>query len=120
MISGHAVENRGRQPARLGPEQECVTSDEFWVEERTRPLRRQRKYARFPQNVEAARKILVFFDGRHLAIIEACTPDPSLVQGKAERVNQMQGRADIGAQTDDIARVWWDFRLIQDQVEHDN
>jgi len=57
---------------------------------------------------------------RHLAIVEAGAPDPCRIELEPERVNQMQIRPDICAQTDDVAGIRRNFRLIQDQVEHDN
>jgi len=120
LIRHHAGENAGRQTARLRTEQKCIATNKFRVEERPRSLRGQRKYARILQFRQAVSKIVVFFDGRHLPIIEAGAADSSLVHNEAQRVHEMQSRSDVGTKSDDIARVRRDFRLIQDQMEHDN
>jgi dihydroorotate dehydrogenase (NAD+) catalytic subunit len=57
---------------------------------------------------------------RHLAIVEPGAPDPGLVELEAERMHEVQGGADVGAEPDDIPRVRRNLRLIEDQVEHDN
>jgi hypothetical protein len=41
-----------------------------------------------------------------------------IVKLKTERANQMQARAGIRTQANDVAGVGRDFRLIQDHVEH--
>jgi dihydroorotate dehydrogenase (NAD+) catalytic subunit len=62
----------------------------------------------------------MLLDTRHLAVIEARAPDFCLVEHEPERMHEVQAGADVGAKTDDIARIRGNLRLIEDQVEHDN
>jgi len=62
----------------------------------------------------------VLDDPRELVVVEARTPDPGLVEKEAERMHEVQGRADVGAKPNRVARVRRNLRLIEDEVEHDN
>lgn len=53
-------------------------------------------------------------------IVEACAPQRSLVHIEAQWMNEMQPGSDICAQSDDIAGIGWNLRLIENQMEHDN
>ena len=62
----------------------------------------------------------MLYDPRQLVVIEAGALHPGRIELESERVNQMQGRTHIGAQPNDITGVRRYFRLIEDQMEHDN
>jgi dihydroorotate dehydrogenase (NAD+) catalytic subunit len=62
----------------------------------------------------------VLLDRRQFPVIEPGPAHPRLIQLEAERVDKVQRRPDICAQADDIAGIRRNFRLIEDQVEHDN
>jgi len=59
-------------------------------------------------------------DARELMVIEPGAPHFRRIQVESQRPDQMQRRADIGAQPDDVAGIRRNFGLIEDQVEHDN
>ena len=54
-----------------------------------------------------------------IVIIQACAFQVTVVQGEAEWFDQMQLAAGVGAQANDIAGVGWDFRLLQNNVQHE-
>ena len=113
-------ENLGRQPAGLRAEQEGVARLEALAEERMPCPGRQGKHASASQVDEAGREIGVLEHLRHLAVVEPGAPNLRLVELETERTDQVQGRADVRAKPDDVARVRRNLRLIEDQVEHDN
>ena len=51
-------------------------------------------------------------------IIETRSPELLFIQVEAERLYQVQMTPCIGAQTNDIAGVWGDFGLNQNNMEH--
>ncbi len=57
-------------------------------------------------------------NARPLAVIEAGSPQARLVEFKAERVNEVQIGTGVRAQAYDIARVRGNFRLIQNDMKH--
>ena len=62
--------------------------------------------------------VLVHGHGREFMIIQPRTAHLSVVDGKAQRFDEVQGAAGIGAQADDVAGVGRDFGLNKDDVEH--
>lgn len=53
-------------------------------------------------------------------VIQAGTLELAVIQRKAERMEQMQTAAGIGAKAYDIAGVGRNLRLIQDNMKHFN
>ena len=51
-------------------------------------------------------------------VIESGSTQPFVIQLKAERLDQVEGEAGIGAEADDVAGVGGDLRLIEHHVEH--
>jgi hypothetical protein len=60
----------------------------------------------------------VLADACELVIVEARAPDARLVELEAERMHEVQRRADVGAEPDHIARVRRYLGLEQDDVKH--
>ena len=52
-------------------------------------------------------------------IVQSRPPEPGVVKPKAQWLYQVQAGTGIGAQTDDISGVWWNFRLVENNVQHD-
>jgi len=61
----------------------------------------------------------VALDAGVFVVIQARSAHGTVLHVKAQRLNQMQLHARVGAQSDDVARVGWDFGLVEDDVEHD-
>ena len=62
--------------------------------------------------------IVMNMDLRQLRIIHPGTAQLRCAEIEAERLDEVQMRADIGAQANDVAGVGRDFGLIEDDVEH--
>jgi len=52
-------------------------------------------------------------------IIQAGADELLVFQREAERPDQMQLAAGVGAQADDVAGIRRDFRLVQNHMEHE-
>ena len=53
-----------------------------------------------------------------LVVIEACPSQFGVIDGEPQWLDQMQREPGIGGQTDDVAGVRWNLRLIQDDMQH--
>ena len=62
--------------------------------------------------------VLVHGHGREFMIIQPRTAHLGVVDGKAQRFDEVQGAAGVGAQANDVAGVGRDFGLDKDDVEH--
>lgn len=83
------------------------------------PARRfDRKHSRAVELREAGREILVLPRAREVVIVEAGTLQARVVERKAERPDEVQRRAGIGAKPDDVAGVRRNLGLEQDDVKH--
>ena len=69
---------------------------------------------------ETGRQIVVLVDARVLGVVEAGPPHVPVLQTEAEGMNEMELGTDIRAEPDGVTGVRRDFRLIENQVEHDN
>ena len=57
-------------------------------------------------------QILVHVDIGELVVVQARAAQLGVVEIESERADQVQARAGIRAQADDIAGVWGDFRFV--------
>jgi hypothetical protein len=55
---------------------------------------------------------------RQLVVVESGALEAGVVQREAERPDQVQARAGIGAKADDVAGVWGYFGLEQNHIQH--
>ena len=53
-----------------------------------------------------------------LAVVEAGAPEFLLLEVEAERLDELQLRARVGAQADDVPRVRRDLRFVENDGEH--
>lgn len=67
---------------------------------------------------QATGKVGMGLQRGELVIIEPGTAQAFVVQFEAQRLDQMQGAARIGAQPDDIAGIRRNFWLKKDDVKH--
>ena len=56
--------------------------------------------------------------GGVLVVVEAGAAQARVVEREAQRLDQVQPRAGVRAQADDVAGVGRDFGLVEDDVEH--
>lgn len=71
-----------------------------------------------PHAVQKGCPVLVHGHGREFMIIQPRTAHLGVVDGKAQRFDEVQGAAGVGAQADDVAGVGRDFGLDKDDMEH--
>ena len=57
-------------------------------------------------------------DVQSVPVIEACTLESPIVERETERTDEVEARPCGEAQPPDISRIWRDFRLVKDDVEH--
>lgn len=53
-----------------------------------------------------------------LVVVEPCTSHPCIVDGKAQRLDQVKSASRVGAEPDDVAGVGRYLWMNQDDVEH--
>ena len=68
---------------------------------------------------EALDQAVVHAQCRKFMIIQPGAHELPVLQREAERLDQMQLATGVGAQADDIAGIWRDFRLIENHMEHE-
>ena len=69
--------------------------------------------------LEKRRPVVVMVDVGELGVIQPGATQAAVVPGKAQRVDEVQHRAGIGAEADDVAGVGRDLRLVKGDVLHD-
>jgi hypothetical protein len=52
-------------------------------------------------------------------VIQAGTFDPCVIPDEAERFDQVQARAGIGTQSDDVSGVLGNLGFVQNHIDHD-
>lgn len=65
------------------------------------------------------RPIVVVADGSKLGVIQSGTAQTAVIPDKAKRVDEMQHRAGIGTEANDVAGIGRDLRLVEGNVLHD-
>lgn len=111
-------DHRCRQSCRLPPEQERISRP---VGDLAIPGLTNRLHQPKPGGLhhgEAAREIRVLLHAGHLVVVESGAPDLGRIEGKPERVDQMQLTTGIRCQSNHVAGIGWDFRFEQDDMEH--
>jgi len=108
----------GGQPFRLTAEEKRIAWAKRDVAVAGRPTGLDNPEPLGPEARKARVQTGMLVDPRHLMVIEAGTSNVRRVQGKSERVHQMQLTTGIRRQTDDVAGIRWNFGFVQDDVEH--
>jgi len=117
-LGGEGLEQVRRQAAGLGPQQKAVS----------RPIGRrvmadpamgaEGEDAGLRKAGEAVGQARVHPHVGPFAVVEPGAPQTPVLQAEAKGFDQVQGRADVGAQAHDIAGVRRDFRLVKNKMEH--
>jgi hypothetical protein len=76
----------------------------------------QGEYTGRPDGFEAGPEIPVFMDAREFGVVQARAAQSPILKAKSERVHEVQRRAGVGAQADDVAGIRRDLRLEQNDV----
>jgi CBS domain-containing protein len=105
------------QAAGLWPEHQRVAVRVFDLIVSPRAARAESKPARVPETLEARLQARVLPHVGQLAVVEPRAPDSLCIQPESERPDQVQPRARVGAQPDDVAGVGRDLGLEQNDVQ---
>lgn len=76
------------------------------------------EHAAILEALRAVDPIVVHGEGGKFMIVQSGSYQLFIVQRESERLYKMQPGTRIGAETDDIAGVGRDFRLIENDVKH--
>ena len=86
--------------------------------ERLRALCGKSEQARMTDAFQATGKVGVAMQGGVLVVIETGTTQALVIQLEAQRFDQMQVAAAVGAQPDNVAGIRRNFWLKKDDVKH--
>lgn len=118
LLRGQGVQHVSRQATAFRAEQERITGDEAGVMERPRTLGGKGEQARMPEALQTTGEVGVTLQGGILVVVEAGPAQALVVHVEAQRFDQMQVAAAVGAQPDDVAGIGRYFRLKKDDVKH--
>jgi hypothetical protein len=86
--------------------------------ERVRSLGRESEQPRPAQAVQATVQVGVALERRVLVIIQPGAAQALVIQLEAQRLDQVQAAAVVGAEADNVAGFRRNFRLEKDHMEH--
>ncbi len=112
-----AVQYDLRQAAGLGTEQQGIARRKAGRKQAGGATGGQGENACRPRCVETGSQIRMLCDAREFTVVEPCPPQSRLVQCETQRMNQMQTRPGVGAQTDHIAGVGRNLGLVEDDMQ---
>lgn len=116
-FGGDGREHLFRQAPAFRAEQQRIALRKPDGEHMARSAGGEREQPARPDAIQAAGQVRMFFEAREFTVIEPGAPQAGLIESKAQGMNEMQASARVGAQTDDVARVGWDFGLEQNDVQ---
>lgn len=112
-----AVQHDLRQAASLGTEQQGIARREAGRKQAGGATGGQGEDSCRPRRVETSGQIRMLRDAREFTVVEPRPSQSRLVQRETQRMNQMQARPGIGAQTDYIAGVGRNLGLVEDDMQ---
>lgn len=86
--------------------------------ERVRTLGGEGEQPRLIQAFQAFGQALVTLERGILVVVQPCPAQALVVQFEADRLDQVQVAAAVGAQADDVAGIRRNFWLKKDDVKH--
>jgi hypothetical protein len=118
MVVPDALHQGRRQTARFRPEQKRIAGPVLDRAVEMAAARFDRKEARPRESSEAAAEVRMNFDGREIVIVESRALQALVVEPEPQRLDQMQRRAGIGAESNGVSGIRRDLGFKQDYVEH--
>ena len=112
-----AVQHDLRQAAGLGTEQQGIARREAGRKQVGGTTGGQGEDPCRPHRVEAGGQIRMLRDAHEFPVVEPRPSQSRLVQRETQRMNQMQVRPGIGAQTNHVAGVGRNLGLVEDDVQ---
>ena len=111
LLVGQCISDLRRQAATLRTKKEGIAALKLDLMEGLRAFGGEREQARLADTRQATVQIGVPFKRGVLVIIQARTAQTLVVQLEAQRFDQMQAAAGIGAEPDNVAGIRRNFRL---------
>jgi hypothetical protein len=109
-------EDRFRQAAGFRPEDEDIAGLKAGVAVATAAPRGEGEQAALGEPLPTGIPVAVDDEARKLVVVQAGAPQRFVLQTEAQGLNQMQARAAIGAQADDVAGVGGGFPAGRERV----
>ncbi len=118
MTVGQRVKHFRRQAPAFRAEQEGVTFGKADIMERLRTLGGEREQPWVAQAFQATRQVCVALERGVLVVVQPGAAQALVVHVEAQRLDQMQVAATVGAQPDNVAGIRRNFWLKKDDVKH--
>ena len=119
MIGIQLIQHGGRQATGFRSEYQHITGLELSLKNTLPPFSCQRKHPLIGQGSTTRRPVRMHPYLREFGVIEPGAAHRLVADVKSERLDQMQTASAVGGKTDHVAGIGWDFRLKEDDVEHD-
>lgn len=119
LLHRQPVQNALRETAGLGPKQDRVSCAVTDVRVPGAAPSGQGVQASRSDSGEKVIQCVMLADTGEFMVIQPGATQFAVFEFEAERVDQMQIGTAIGTQTDYIARIRWDFGLVQDDVKQE-
>lgn len=117
-LAGEPLEHLARKPPRLGAEDEGIARGEGGFAVGAGAARLDAEEPCAAEYLEAGGKVCVHLQLRELLVVEAGAAHCLARELEAERLHDVERRAAVGAQADDVAGIGRDLRLEEHDVEH--
>ena len=118
LVAWQGVEHLGRQATAFGTEHERIARSEAGVVKRPRALGGKGEQARMPQAFQTTGEVCMALQGGILVVVETGPAQALVIHLEAQRFDQMQVAAAVGAQPDNVAGIRRNFWLKKDDVKH--
>lgn len=118
LLGGQAVQHLGRQATAFRTEQESVAGLECRLVVGVRGLGGEGEQAWLAEAFQAAGQVGVALEGGILVVVQPGAAQALVVQFEADRLDQVQVTAAVGAQPYNIASIRRNFWLKEDDVKH--
>ena len=114
------LQDRVWKTAGFRAQDKSVTRPKPSFVERDLALRTQPVDTRRTDRSKTGIQVLVLLNSGEFSVIKSCTPQLPVFDRETKRMNQMYMRTDIRTQAYRISGIRRYFRLIENQMEHDN
>ena len=118
LVAGQGVEHVSRQASAFRTEQEGIALGEAGIVERSRTLGGEGEQPGMAKAFQAAGEVGVALQGGVFVVVEAGPAQALVIHLEAQRLDQMQVAATVGAQPDNVAGIRRNFWLKKDDVKH--
>lgn len=118
-LAADSILHEFRQAARLRSEDKRISAAVFKIAVAVARAGLDKKHSRTGERIDAGVETAVNLDRRKIVVVEAGALQTLVIEPKPERFHQVQCRAGVGAQTNDIAGIRRDLGLEQHDMKHE-